>query len=804
MKILRQLPLMGAAVLMLSLAACDTAEDRAVKHYERGMAFLETGEADKASLEFRNALQLDPDAVEARREFAGLLLASGNAKAAVGHFLQVIDRVPDDLETRLTVGRILLAAGQTDDAAEHILVAFKQAPEDPEAMGLRAMLHLRQGEAQAAADLARQTLDQRPGDILATMVLVEQQTARGAFDDTIALLDAGLSANPENFELHVSRLRVLERLDDQVSIGAQLEEMSRLFPDQPRVAQSQVQWFLNQGDTAGAIAAQRNVAKLFPDDPANALDVAALLSQFEGPEAAQTELQALAAGDDHKVFFTRALSDYEASLGDLDAAIARLKALSEAEGTDASDRNDIDTQRAGLLRTNDQQDEAKALIDKVLSADSNHVEALKLRASIAIDSDRPEDAIADLRQALSFRAQDPAILMLLANAHERNGSTSLAQERLALAVQASDAGVVESLTYADFLIRTQKPEIAVEVLEDALSKRGDVATLLIGLGNAQLAMSDWSGANVTAARLDALTGDDNAIRSGQELRLAVLGGQQKFDESIGLLRSMWDAEGERSSALENLVSSYLQTGQIDKARSFLDNILNEEPKNLRANLLLGAVLAFNGDSEAAEAQYRKVIEEHPERANGYGALATHLMSQGRSQEADKVLADGIKFAPDAERLMFFQASRLEEQGDFDRAISIYEQLYAANKLSDVLANNLASMLSEYRTDDASLERAFAIARRLRGNPEPAFQDTYGWILYLRGDYERALPPLQAAVDKASTNPIVLYHLGATLAKLGQTDQALDALERAVEFGSTLDIPQMTAARTLLADLKKGG
>ena len=72
MKILRQLPLMGAAVLMLTLAACDTAEDRAAKHYERGMAFLETGETDKASLEFRNALQLNPDAVKARREFARL------------------------------------------------------------------------------------------------------------------------------------------------------------------------------------------------------------------------------------------------------------------------------------------------------------------------------------------------------------------------------------------------------------------------------------------------------------------------------------------------------------------------------------------------------------------------------------------------------------------------------------------------------------------------------------------------------------------------------------------------------------
>jgi len=799
MRIARHLRFFGAALLFLALAACDNAEQRAQGHIERGEAFVEAGELNKAVLEYRNALQLNPDSLTARRAIARIYLDQQNFNGAVGNFLAVIDKEPENLEARLVVGRILLQVGETEEAIEHIDALGRIAPQNLEVRALQAVLNLRQGRTEEAVEGATALLAEDPGNIAATLVLVEQEKAIGNLQATIPLIDDALTMNPDNLDLHVARLQILEALDDQVSIGAQLERMAGLFPDQPRVAQARVQWFLNQGAPKDAIEAQRVVAELYPEDPSHALDVAALLNQFEGREIAQAELERLAGGDAHKVVFVRALAEFEFSNGDAQSAIMRLAELSKSD-IPQSDRNDMDVQRAYILYTSGDQTTASETLDVVLSDDPDHIEGLKLRATFAIDDDRPDDAITDLRAALGLKARDPSILMLLAQAHERSGSVGLAQDRLALAVQASGAGVVESLTYADLLIRTQKPAIAQDVLEDALAKRGEVSALLGGLGNAQLAQSDWSGANDTAARLEAMTQDPQAVIEGQELRLAVLGGQQKFEESIGLLRSMWAAEGERTNSLENLVGSYLRTGQIDKATQFLRDIMVEEPKSLRANLLLGAVLAFSGDPIGAEAQYTKVINEHPDLANGYGALSTLLRSQGRVEEADAILLDGINKADNAERLLFFQASRLEEQQNFDGAIAIYEQLYAANKLSDVLANNLASLLSEFGSDPDSLERAFNIARRLRDNPEPAFQDTYGWILYQRGEYERALQPLRSAADGASTNPIVLYHLGMTLEKLGQTEPARDMLTRALELGGNRDVPQLAEARETLESL----
>ncbi|WP_282130219.1 hypothetical protein, partial [Roseobacter litoralis] len=70
-------------------------------------------------------------------------------------------------------------------------------------------------------------------------------------------------------------------------------------------------------------------------------------------------------------------------------------------------------------------------------------------------------------------------------------------------------------------------------------------------------------------------------------------------------------------------------------------------------------------------------------------------------------------------LLWASASYKERAGDIDGAIDIYESLYARDSSSVIVANNLASMLTTYRTDEASLDRAWAVARRFRDTEIPA-------------------------------------------------------------------------------------
>ena len=49
-----------------ALAACDTAEERAEEHYQKGLELIEAGDADRALVELRNVFNLNGTHRDAR------------------------------------------------------------------------------------------------------------------------------------------------------------------------------------------------------------------------------------------------------------------------------------------------------------------------------------------------------------------------------------------------------------------------------------------------------------------------------------------------------------------------------------------------------------------------------------------------------------------------------------------------------------------------------------------------------------------------------------------------------------------
>jgi len=141
----KRIRFLSAGLALTALVACDNAEERADGHYKRGLELVEAGELDKAELEFKNALQLAPEALEPRLEFARLMLKQNNVNGTLGNYLKIIDLDPTLLEPRLVIGRLLLAI-DTAASVEHINRALEIAPDDLEARGLQAALLLKQGD----------------------------------------------------------------------------------------------------------------------------------------------------------------------------------------------------------------------------------------------------------------------------------------------------------------------------------------------------------------------------------------------------------------------------------------------------------------------------------------------------------------------------------------------------------------------------------------------------------------------------------------------------------------------------------
>jgi Flp pilus assembly protein TadD len=173
----------------------------------------------------------------------------------------------------------------------------------------------------------------------------------------------------------------------------------------------------------------------------------------------------------------------------------------------------------------------------------------------------------------------------------------------------------------------------------------------------------------------------------------------------------------------------------------------------------------------------------------------------RRDEAGAALDTALAAVPDNPELLWAKAGFLEQAGDLDGAIGIYEALYARDSTNTIIANNLASLLSTHRTDEQSLARAEVIARRLRDSDIAAFQDTYGWIAFRRGNVGEALPVLEKAAEVLTDDPQVQYHLARAYLASGRDADALAQFQRVIDLAGDGDTrPFVTESRTEAARL----
>ena len=128
----RQLGRLAAAAAAparaLALAGCDTAEERAEAHYQRGMALLAAGDADRAMVEFRNVFRLDGEHIAGAARLCRALRERGETREAMRPVPARGRPGPGNLEAQRAVIELALQAQDFATAEEHAAEAFALAP----------------------------------------------------------------------------------------------------------------------------------------------------------------------------------------------------------------------------------------------------------------------------------------------------------------------------------------------------------------------------------------------------------------------------------------------------------------------------------------------------------------------------------------------------------------------------------------------------------------------------------------------------------------------------------------------------
>lgn len=795
---------------LLLTTACQTAEERANAFYQSGLELLEAGDEARALVELRNVFEHDGFHQEARLLYAKILADQGEEAEAYGQYLRLIEQYPDMIDVRLTLAEMALKRGDWREVTRHADAATALEATGYRIDALRAAqiyrTAMRTSDSQAeiaAIAKAHKILQDQPLHIPALRLVIDAESRGQTPEAALPLIETALSVDPTSFEFHSAKLRLFTILKDDPSAIAQLEAMFARFPDNPDVRTTLVNWHLSQQNYGAAEEILRELAGDPAVDAAGPMTVVEFLRQARGTDAALAELDQLVAttpdtapNDLYRAMAAMIVFETDAQ----DAGRAQMQSLvAELDQSDQSRR--IRAMYARMLNVSGNAEAARGIVDDILATDRTNVPALKLKAGWAIEADAPDQAINHLRTALSQSPRDAEIMMLMATAHERSGFPELAGERLALAVELSGAEAEPALRYARFLMRDGRTQAAASVLKDARRAAPGNLELISVLADLYLLEKDWPRASALLRELrDASAANPRAKQVATALEAAILSGQDRKDESIAVLQDQLGSMDDDGRATLTIALAQIRAGKVADARTYLDRATSSRPDNITLNLLSGSVAMMDGDADAAENTFRSVLQKAPDTEAAVRLLYSLLHLQGRDEEKAEVLDVGLQTLPESETLLWIKAGEMERAADVDGAIAIYEALYTKDSSNVIIANNLASLLATYRDDNDSLERAFRVARRLRGMDVPAFQDTYGWIVFRRGDHAEALDYLKPAAEGLSGDPVVQYHLGRAYHAVGQMKEAQAALANALDLAGDRDLPQFQTARALLEEM----
>jgi tetratricopeptide (TPR) repeat protein len=791
---IRPLRAAGALLAAILLAACGGAEDRLAEHLERGQQFVAEQNLEKARVEFRNALQIDPKNVAAMYELARVAERQQNLREAVGFLRGAIETDPAHLPSRAALGRIYLFAGLIDEAYATIEPGLADHPSDPDLLTVRSAVRSRKGDPLGAIEDAEAAVKGAPDNENALALLASLWAQNARTDKAIEILEDGVKRLPQSVDLHTILADLLYKMDRVADAERTLLETIRLRPTDPGVRTRMARFYVAAGQVDKAEKVLRDAVALEPEATGPKITLAEFLSAQRSPQAGIEALEASLRTRPDDVELRLAAGRFLEQRGSRARAEALYREVIVAEqdgpkGLDA--RNRI----AALLVDQNRLDAARAIVDEVLAVNARDNDALVIRGNIALANGDTASAVADLRSVLRDQPESVPVLRALARAHLQEGNVALAEESLRSAVQANAADRPARLDFAQVLVQQGRFEQALPILEQLIKDSPDDVEARHQLFRVHATQGNWQLAREQA---------DEVRRRRPDLALghyllagAALGLERPQVAEEELLKAL-TVQPDSVEPLSELVRFYVAAGRFGDALARLDGVIAQFPDNAIARNLKGETLIKQKRFADAVLALGQAVKLAPGWWVPHRNLALAQVGAGRTDDAIRTFEAGFQ-ASKGPLLMMELATLQERLGRPQDSIASYERLLAAVPESEVAANNLAMLLVTYGKDAGDLARAKDLAERFAASRNPTYLNTYGWVLYQHGEVEQALPALQKAVEGRPESSLLRYHLALAQFKAGRRDEARSNLERALARDDAF--PGRQDAQQLLAELR---
>ena len=224
-----------------------------------------------------------------------------------------------------------------------------------------------------------------------------------------------------------------------------------------------------------------------------------------------------------------------------------------------------------------------------------------------------------------------------------------------------------------------------------------------------------------------------------------------------------------------LSTHYLKVKDLPKAKNHMIIALNDKKNVLDMWETLISIDLRLKDFLDMENHSTEAIEYFPTQPLLFFYKALAKENQDKLQQAAEAYENGLSMIFDNSSLKFNFLNALgdlhHKMKNYAKSDMYFEQLLDLDPTNALALNNHAYYLS---LRNEKLEYALQLAERaLKKEPQnPSYLDTYGWILYQKGDYAKAIKYLLDAEQLLNEQNNEIYeHIAETYLKLGKTKEA---------------------------------
>jgi Flp pilus assembly protein TadD len=794
-------PLAVALAMCLAaalLSGCGGAAARKSAYLAKGKEYLAQRNYEKARVEFRNALQIDPNDAELRYENALVTEKLGDIRGAVQLYRAALDADPTFAPAHAGLGRLFVFAGLSKQAIDEVSAPLAKHPDDAALLTVRAGARLQQGDKAGALQDGQHAVALQPDDEDALGALAAIEIANSQPENARALLEKAVARVPQSIELRLMLAKLYYDIGQPQSSVAVYDSLIKLRPKDPVYRVEQARIYTRMGRPADAERVLRAAVRDFADDNEIKLDLVAFVTAQQGKAAGQAELTRMitAEPDNYDLQFALARSYLDA--GDAAKAEAQYRAIMQRDGTGSHGLVARDG-LAALYFFHNQRAPAEQLVQEVLKVNPRDNDALTLHANDAIARGDPKSAIIDLRSVLRDQPSSIPVLLSLTRAYRANGEAALAEETAQHAVDADPSDVRARLGLAQQLIASGKTDQATTLLVSLAKDRHSDPQVFDLLFRARVAQNDIQGAKDAANQLVVL--DPNSAAAHLDVGI-VAESERRSEDALKEYRRALELAPAAAEPLSATVRLLIQAQKPGDAIAVLDQTAARFPTDALPLSLKGEILLSQSKWAESEAALRAALARAPRWWIPYRNLAYLDLGRHDTEGAATVLADALTKAQLSSVEHAQLGDLLVAAGKTDLGIQQFEGLAKAEPGSASVAGRLAVLLVSYRSDSQSLARAMDLVRPMATANDPRLLDAYGWVSLKNRDIATALPALEKASAALASAPEPRFHLAMAQLQAGQKAPAEKNLAQVVEHGGAF--PGDAQARSVLAQLRKGG